>query len=213
MRLWLLGGLLGLSLSLGALFGLATSNDVAAIPSDPLVEEYVRLVGALYAKGESLSLAEARLHGITPSGDYSFVARAATGNGVAAGSESQDLAAVLTALAPKPQPTATLPPRLAASGRGSDPTPTRADATAAATEVAVDFPLSGRVSATKGDASLRTKPALNGAVLRIIPRGSEIVLLGVEQGQAVEGAEDRWYRVKHAEATGYIYFTLVEPGR
>lgn len=206
-----LAGLFFLSLAVGALIGLANLGISVESPLVPLEASYVKLVGELYAKGENIAVSQVRLEGICRDGDYTLVSRVAGGSAAAG---AGDLSAMLVTLAPGPMPTATVPVLLAAGGRGSDPTPpARVDGGGAKTTSTGEFPLGGRVSATKGDASLRTKPALNGAVLRIIPRGSELVLLGVEQGQAVEGAEDRWYRVRQAEATGYIYFTLIEPAR
>ena len=80
----------------------------------------------------------------------------------------------------------------------------------ASTIVPSEFPKNGRISPTKGDATLRTQPSLGSPALRLISRGTDLVLLGVERGQVVEGAEERWYRVQQGDATGYVYYTLVE---
>lgn len=205
MRFRLLAGLLGAGLAIGALFGLSNPPTPTPVPSDSLVTECVRLVSLLYARGESLEVAKARLSALSPADGLSLVAQVAAHGGVGADSPPTDLPTVLLSLAPRAEPTSPAgAPRLVASGRGAG---------SAAQTPLPEFPIQGRISQVKGDASLRTAPTLSGAVLKIIPRGSEVTLLGVEQGQAVEGAEDRWYRVRQAESTGYIYFTLIEPVR
>lgn len=61
MRFRVLAGLLGLGIGLGALLGFFLSERASSPPSDPLIDEYVRVVGTLYARGESLSKVEARI--------------------------------------------------------------------------------------------------------------------------------------------------------
>jgi len=228
MRLGLIAGLLGLGIGLGTLFGLSARSSAYVAVDDPFVEEYVRLVSVLYAKGESLALAEARLDRLGYA-DSTEVVRAVVARRQASGetttsAQSGDLGSLLAALAPNGSGTSVGNASLAASGRGEGPTPAAGGETPVARTVAVptplpppsastEYPTTGRVSATQGDASLRTEPNLSAPIIRVIPRGSEILLLGIEQGQAIEGAEDRWYKVRHGDVTGYVYFTLVEKVR
>ncbi|MHB1007022.1 MAG: SH3 domain-containing protein [Chloroflexota bacterium] len=210
----ILFGLLGLGIGLGVLFGL-NGPPPSSAQADPLVDEYVRLVGLLYAKGESLSTVEAWLDRVN-SGDNAQLVRLVAARSTDTGSTlaaHDDLSGVLLALAPSPEPMASASTRLIASGKGAGPTPTplpEAVVLSATAPTISEFPKNGRVSPTKGDAALRSEPSLRAPALRLVKRGTDLVLLGVERGQVVEGAEERWYRVRQGDATGYVYFTLVE---
>lgn len=209
-------GLLSLGVALGALSGLFFPSPTQLTLEPTLIDDYVRVVGELYAKGESLSTVESRLDAVAPHGAVRTLSEVAARNGIQLHSDAaDDVAAVLAAIAPNADTTAAGEPRLVASGRGSAPSTTeQSESVTVGNLSATDaFPQAGRVSSTKGDAALRTEPALSAAVVRVIPRGSEVVLLGIERGQAVEGADDRWYHVRHADASGYVYYTLLEPVR
>jgi hypothetical protein len=57
---------------------------------------------------------------------------------------------------------------------------------------------------------LRAKASVESPAIRIVRRDTEFSVLNIEVGQAVEGAETRWYKVRVADDSGYIYYTLVE---
>ena len=215
MRLRVVVGLLALGVALGALLGLYLPDRLSSPPNDPLVDEYVRLVGALYARGESLPVVEARLARIGH-GDPAKLVREVAGRGAGtvetrAGIAAGDLAGLLLALAPSPE---TLPPgtpRVLASGRGAGNTPTPfADLLVGAPTPLPEFPRAGRLASGRNEATLRSKASVDSSAIRIVRRDTEFSVLGIEVGQAVEGAEARWYRVRVGEANGYIYYTLVE---
>lgn len=215
MRLKVLVGLLALGVALGGLLGLYLPDRLSSPPNDPLVDEYVRLVGALYARGESLPVVEARLarlgHGDPAKLVREVAGRSAGSAETSASIPASDLAGLLLALAPSPEPSPPDTPRAVASGRGADPTPSPyADLIGSAPTPLPEFPRAGRLVIGRNEATLRTKASVDSPAIRIVRRDTEFSVLGMEVGQAVEGAEARWYRVRVGDTNGYIYFNLVE---
>lgn len=215
MRLRVLAGLLGLGIALGGLLGLYFQDRDSTLPNDPLVDEYVRLVGVLYARGESLSVVEARLARLGYGDPAKLVrdvaTRSAGSSDASANIAAGDLASVLVALAPSSDESPLSTPRVLASGRGAGPTPSpRAEQVLEVPTPVPEFPRPGRLATGKNEATLRTRASVDSPAIRIVRRDAEFTVLGVERGQAVEGAEDRWYRVRVGEYTGYIYYTLIE---
>ncbi|MHB1414603.1 MAG: SH3 domain-containing protein [Chloroflexota bacterium] len=213
MRLRVYAGLLGLGLSLGALLCIHIQNSSYTETRPPVVEEYVRLVSLLYAKGESLETVQARLDLLGYPNSAAVVQEvvhlSADSPEEAARASVGDLSTMLIALAPEATPATTSPQRLIASGRGASETPVvAAQRPPEVLSAAAEFPATGIVF--KGDSHLRTMPSLDSTIAAVVPQGSEVELLAVEHGQPIEGAEDRWYRVKHGDATGYLYYSLVE---
>ncbi|MHB1131893.1 MAG: SH3 domain-containing protein [Chloroflexota bacterium] len=212
MRLRIATGLLVLGLGLGGLLGLYLPNQSASLSHDPLVDEYVRLVSVIYARGEDLATVEAYLARLGRGEPVLMVRDVARRNGSPTAA-SGDLAGMLAALAPETETPPPSTPRLAAAGRGAGPTPSpRPDPspTTPTTTPTPEYPRTSRLAAGKTEAYLRTRPSVSAPAIRIVRGNTEFLVLGVEHAQAVEGAEDRWYQVSVGNETGYIYFTLVE---
>ncbi len=204
MRLRVLTGLLGLGIGLGGLIGnIYYDHSAPAIAYDPLASECVRLLGALQRQGESTLAIDARLArlGLSDRAVLAYQASGRDGVGAVDLAVGDGTLSPPGSLVPEAEPAVLASQRMAASGRGSGPATVGEEFT---------FPSAGRVAPTKGDAALRALPSLTAPVLRVVPRGSALVLLGIERGQAVEGSEDRWYRARDGDSTGFVYFNLVE---
>ena len=211
-----LAGLLGLGISVGSLLGsyIGIRFD-ARLPDDPLIDEYVHVVSVLYAKGESLALAKERLARLGVEDHQALLREIArrqspADEALAAAGDTEGVLRAVAARAAPPSPG--LARSVIASGRGgiARPTPATGPAGATIAVLASNYPASGVVPLTKADAVLRAEPSLSARSIEIVPKGSEILLLAVERGEAVDGGEDRWYKAKYGEATGYVYFNLVE---
>ncbi|MCL4464786.1 MAG: hypothetical protein M1401_01920 [Chloroflexi bacterium] len=210
MRNRIVSGLLGLGVGLGGLLGLFLSDRMTSPPNDPLIDEYVRIVGALYARGESLSQAQARLGRLGYGEPARLVENVAAHGGQPGETPKGDLATILVALAPPSSSPAESTPRVVASGRGAGPTTTVIAGAAAAPRPTPEFPRPGRLAAGRTEATLRTKATTDSPALRIVRQDTAFVVLALEHGQPVEGAEDRWYKVSVGDTVGYIYLVLVE---
>jgi hypothetical protein len=228
MRISTYVGVLVLGLSLGVLMGLYFRESDSSHPTDPLVDDYVRLVSVLYAKGESLPTVEARLNRLGTANTTALVrgvvSRSLTSPDATARASAGDIASLLETLAPQGDPVALAPQRMAASGRGSespvavqgaatqepspvaDPTPTP-EPTPTATVTPTPLPEEATLAR---DAFLRARPSVEAPILGVIPKGTRVHILETERGQMVEGNEDRWQIVERDGEKGYVYYTMLD---
>lgn len=225
-------GILVLGLSLGALVSLFVyENSTTSSTPDPLVDEYVRLVSVLYAKGESLDVVEARLDRLglpnTTATVRGVVSRSLASTDQSTRATAGDLASLLETLAPSADAIALAPQRLIASGRGSEPTvspnstPQVLGVESAPTPTSEPTPspsptrqptatqVAGQQLVAVYSAFLRAEPEADAPILGVIAKDTEVEVLAVVRGQAVEGMEERWYKVEHNGTTGYVYFTML----
>ncbi len=207
-------GVLLLGISAGAIISLFTAAPVQSNAKYPLLRDHVRLIGELYAHGESLSISKARLEALGAGNELALVASVAGRSDIKATGTDQDLAAALVALAPAASPTATAPSRAIASGRGEVPTPAASAAAASTpTSAATALPSATTVSrvVTRMEALLRTGPDQKSEVVGILPTGATLSVTRMVQGAAVQNGEARWFLVEYDNMTGYVYYGVLEP--
>ena len=211
-----------------------------AAPPGVQEDEYLVLLATLYSHGESLDSIRSRLNSIgydnaaealaSLSEEYAvskdrkqqrqaedlrqladallgevaiptLAARAtATPTGVAGEATAAGPAAVTPSVQAAEAPPTSQPAASAAPTATSSPAP----------------PPSGRGVIQTSDgtsARLRTQPTVQTTdnVIAGLPPGTEVELLELVEGDPIDPAESRWYKVKHGEFTGYVYYKLVKP--
>jgi len=234
-RRWLRGLSFGVVLLVGVLAGLMLGTRACAPAGQPMVskDDFLVNVATLYSHGESLAAIRSRLSsaGIEDATvplldladryslskdrqqqrqaeDLRQLADALAGGEVVTAVPTAPVAratGTATAIAAKQQAT----PTTVAEATGSEPP----QQTATPVPVASPLPSRGIIQTSDGtQARLRTKPTTQGSeVIEALMPGIEVQILDLVQGEAIDPAEPRWYKVKHGDFEGYVYFKLLRP--
>lgn len=104
-----------------------------------------------------------------------------------------------------PAPTDTAVPTVVVS-----PSPAQAPPTPVV--VPTTGPELGTIRAAYGNgAILRTRPSQSAPTEGIIPIGSQVTVLGVVKGEAIDPVEPRWWHIRWHNLQGYVYYKLLTP--
>jgi hypothetical protein len=199
-------------------------------------ESYLVLAATLYSQGESLGAMKVYLNSFAPrdpsdamvqlaqkyenSGDRKKQQQAKDlkqlGEALRMGREPEPVttptaivqASVDAIPSPTPLPVAPTAPAVAKAV-----TPPTATPAAQPTQTsAPSAPLTGRGVARPSGANgaiMREQPNTKSAMIGSLANGTNVEIVSVTQGEAVDSAENRWYLVKHENKTGYVYFKLI----
>jgi hypothetical protein len=70
-----------------------------------------------------------------------------------------------------------------------------------------------RITSSGGEgAKLRKQPTTSSDVVSSLNNGTQVTVLDTVNGEAIDEAEPRWYKVQYKELTGYVYFKLISLG-
>lgn len=232
----LVAGVSAVGLLLGIVVGLFACSPGGRL-TGAKEERYYVLAARLYSQGESLDATKAYLAPLASQDLSAILMALADKYGSSSDenrrSEAQDLRRLGEALRPGegllsslervPLPSvAPLIGQPSASGESNisttptaSPTPTPVPATPTPPGPQRPAPISGigvAKPAGGGGAILREQPSTTSAWIASVPTGAKVEVLRVVEGEAVDPVEPRWYQVKYAGKTGYLYFKLIVQG-
>jgi hypothetical protein len=238
-RRWLRGGLFAVILVAGALIGLLAGTRACAPAVAPSVREesYLVLLSTLYSRGESIDSIRGRLNGIGYDNAAQALIDLADKYDASKDRKQQLQAEELRQLADQLLNEGTPPTLAAGATKAATQSPTRVaggqatttpsleatpipqtttqpsgTATAAPDSSPSPPPTKGTIQTSDGTpANLRTQPSTQGSeIIEGINPGTEVDVLQVVDGEAIDPSENRWFKVKHGEFIGYVYYKLVK---
>ena len=237
-RQWLQGLAYVTILVVGVIAGLLLGARACtpAVPPTVREENYLVLLATLYSQGESLDAIRGRLAGIgyenptealleladryTASKDRKQQRQAEDLRQLAEAMLGGDIVPTLAAQPTVPaarsptvvaaaQTTATASPSSQAEPQ-TQPQPEGTGTPEPASSPSPP-PSRGIVQTSDGTpARLRTQPTTQGSeTIEGLTPGTEVQVLEVVDGEAIDPSEKRWFRVKHGEFIGFVYYKLI----